>query len=183
MNRDEIVLWFTRFIMLLFFITSVVGLLTGCTTQTRQKTQEQTQTREISTTTITTQTPETTQTQTIQTQKTIQTETTTSTLQQTHQILEPPIPPISIPSDPTKSFLFDFISTYLFEGLAGLGAAIFGWRWFVARYQRDQLITSVEHARRVLPPEIDRQFTTQLATRQDQTVQQVVQQKTQSRKI
>lgn len=51
--------------------------------------------------------------------------------------------------------------------IAGLlGAAVTAVGWWRARSQRDQLIRAVEHAREVLPEELDARFTAALASRQ-----------------
>lgn len=61
------------------------------------------------------------------------------------------------------------------EAALGGVATVLAWLWWKVRDQRNQLIRSVEHAREVLPDDVDKQFTTVLATRQDRDLQKVVQ--------
>lgn len=64
-------------------------------------------------------------------------------------------------------------------GILGVVTALAtGWKAVSAMRQRDQVIKSVEHARKALPEDLDEKFTSKLAEKQDEATQKIVQQVT-----
>lgn len=174
LRRDDVFLWLLRIFMVMSLMSSVFAML-GCAATTRQK--QQTQVVEVKReethgNLVIQKAEQPVERHDFHIVRTEQTTENTQTAEQSVTHVELP----KIPSSPT---IWPSLSSFgVIEAVLSGLAALFGWRWWKSRKQRDQIIRSVEFARRILPKDLDQQFTLHLATRQDDDTQQTVKEKT-----
>lgn len=174
-------LWILRIGMIIFVLSAFVTIFSGCASQTRTTAHEQNDeqkisiTREVGEQIVLKRDPFTNQWQPEE-RKEWRQEIQTSEHAQQHQTRTLDTSTVHVSSfSAAGSVLSWAFGGFGAETLLGGLATVLGWLWWKVRDQRNQLIKSVEQAREVLPEDIDKQFTTLLATCQDRDLQKVVQ--------